>query len=185
MEIFPNLGQNLGKSILNKKPATPYKIRIYRQCVFTSFSFPQVSTLFSLCSCKFLFCSPPLHINKNVRKNTTIYPLHSYTFPSKNQLLHSLKKLLLPSHPPLPLSITFLSTFILTKCRKSPFYKALTEKMKHKTDEKEDEDILYVYTQKEVWKPLLYLPLKNWKCPFYKALKKKRKHKNGEKGRGG
>ena len=107
MEIFPNLGQNLGKLILSKKSVTPYKIRIYRQCVFTSFSFPQVSTLFSLCSCKFLFCSPPLHINKNVRKNTTIYPLHSYTFPSKNQLLHSLKKLLLPSHPPLPFPLFF------------------------------------------------------------------------------
>ena len=32
-----------------------------------------------------------LHINKNVRKNTTIYLLHSYTFPSKNQLFPPLK----------------------------------------------------------------------------------------------
>ena len=41
---------------------------------------------------------------------------------------------------PLLLSITFLSTFILPKCQKAPFYKALKEKMKHKTDEKEEED---------------------------------------------
>ena len=38
--------------------------------------------------------------------------------------------------------------------------------MKHKTDEKEEEDILYVYTQKEVRKPLLYLAPKKLKMPI-------------------
>ena len=41
------------------------------------------------------------------QKNTTIYPLHSYTFPPENQLLHSLKRVLLPSHPPLPFPLSF------------------------------------------------------------------------------
>ena len=46
----------------------------------------------------FLLASSP-----HKQKNTEIYPLHSYTFPPENQLLHSLKRVLLPPHPPLPL----------------------------------------------------------------------------------
>ena len=51
-------------------------------------------------------------------------------------------------------SLPFLSFFghpsLFTKCRKAPVYKDLKEKTKHKKGEKEEEDILYVYTQKEV-----------------------------------
>ena len=41
---------------LIKIPETPYKIRFYRQYNFIVFRFSQVSTFFSLCSCKTSFC---------------------------------------------------------------------------------------------------------------------------------
>ena len=40
----------------------------------------------------------------------------------------------------LPFLYFLLHPFLFTKYRKVPFYKALKEKMKHKTDEKEEED---------------------------------------------
>lgn len=57
--------------------------------------------------------------------------------------------------------------------------------MKHKKDEKEEEDILYVYTRKKCEKYCSTYHQKSWKYPFYKGLKEKRKHKNDEKRRGG
>lgn len=74
--FFQIWGKSWEKSILSKIPATPYKIRTCRQYLLICFSFPQVSTLFSLCSCKFLFCrftknifcSPSPYINKKYMK---------------------------------------------------------------------------------------------------------------------
>lgn len=96
---------------------------------------------------------------------------HAHNILKPAQTLDLIKTAATVSYPsikkyPLPLSTTFLSIFILTKCPKAPFYKALKENMKHKTDEKEEEDILYVYTQKEVRKPLLYLAPKKLKMPI-------------------
>ncbi|MEZ3422901.1 MAG: hypothetical protein K1W39_04220, partial [Lachnospiraceae bacterium] len=59
----------MGKPILSKKPVKPYKIRTYRQYLFTGFSFSQVSTPFSLCSCKFVFC----WFTKNIFCSLSIY----------------------------------------------------------------------------------------------------------------
>ena len=44
-----------------------------------------------------------------------------------------------------------LFTLFLSLCKvpKASFYKVLKEKMKHKKDEKEEEDCLYVYTRKK------------------------------------
>ena len=76
MGIFPTLGQNLGKPNLIKIPATPYKIRLYRQHRFIVLSiFPSFNLFFTLFMqnkfllvANYIFCSPPLHINKKTLK---------------------------------------------------------------------------------------------------------------------
>ena len=62
----------------------------------------------------------------------------------------------------------------------------LKEKRKHKKSEKkEEEDILYVYTRKKCEKHCSIYHLKVWKHPSYKGLKKKESIKKMKKGRGG
>ena len=52
----------------------------------------------------------------------------------------------------------------------------LKEKRKHKKSEKkEEEDILYVYTRKKCEKHCSTSHQKGWKCTVYKALKDKKK----------
>ena len=49
---------------------------------------------------------------------------------------------------PLPFLSFLLHPFLFTKCRKTPFYKALTEKMKHKNNEKGRRGLLCIYTER-------------------------------------
>ena len=100
--IFPNLGQNFGKSILNKKPAAPYKIRICRQYLLTSFHFPKFQPHFHYVHANFFFADLQKiffarHLStstKNARK--------------KYQKIPPLKRLLLPPHLPLPTFFSYL-----------------------------------------------------------------------------
>ena len=96
---------------------------------FISPSFNPIFTMFMqnkfLLVANYIFCSPPLHINK---KNTETYPLHSYTFPPENQLLHSLKRVLLPPYPS--------PYFYPSNTQNPPFYKALKENNPKKEQKK-------------------------------------------------
>lgn len=99
-QLSPNLGQNLGKSILTKKPATPYRIRVYGQYLLICFSFSQVSTSFSLCSCKTTFCWWQI-----------IFFAHSPSIPTKKERKNTQKSLPFKQsccHPNLPSSSSFL-----------------------------------------------------------------------------
>lgn len=62
--------------------------------------------------------------------------------------------LLLKNYPLPPLSIIFLSIFILMKCQKAPFYKAFNKKRKRIKKEEED---CSLYIQKDIRKALLYI----------------------------
>jgi len=67
---------------------------------------------------------------------------------------------------PLLLSITFLSTFILSKCQKAPFYKGLIEKNKTKKVKKGRRGGLPCIYTKKTQKTLLCLSPKKLKIPI-------------------
>lgn len=74
--------EDLGKSHLSKSPPNPCKIRLCSHYAVSVFSFSQVLTRFSLCSCKFhfcrftnyIFCSPLRHNLQNASIILCLYP---------------------------------------------------------------------------------------------------------------
>lgn len=78
-----------------------------------------------------------LHINKNVRKNTTIYLLHSYTFPSENQQFLLLKNPAAPTSSSSFSLIFLLSLFFNHPI--TPILQGFKRKRTHKRTIKEED----------------------------------------------
>ena len=129
------------------------------------FIFPSFNPI-SLCSCKFLFCwftknifcSPSLYLNKKCTKKIP-----------KNPSPPSHKKILLPSHLPLPFP-TFFSYLYSSTTRKLSIYKPLKENTHPKkwniNKIKKEEDCSVQISQKDIRKIALSIILKKLKMPI-------------------
>ena len=140
------MGQNLGKPNLIKIPATPYKIRLYRQHRFIVLSiFPSFNLFFTLFMqnkfllvANYIFCSPPLHINKKTLKPILFILTHfhqkiNYFIPLKKSCCPHI--LLFLFHYPSPY-------FYPSNTQNPSFYKALKEK-EPKKEQKEKRTSAY------------------------------------------
>lgn len=111
---------------------SPYQFFIFPSFNLVFTMFMQISFLL-IYKKYFLLASSP-----HKQKNTEIYPLHSYTFPPENQLLHSLKRVLLPPHPPLPFPLSF-SYIYSSNHLKTPYLQCFERKRTQKRTKKEED----------------------------------------------